>query len=164
MALSTDVNLPKSHKARFPDKCAICGRPSPESTVRLITGSIGWWTWLLWHFGKPFTVRAPACTFCGWRLQLQRLADLLVTIGLLFVALWVVLPLVSQHLPRRARKWIAMGLAMVCILPQIIWRTLSPHPIDITCFADSVNYEFRDEHIAQEFAELNQDAEWVKIS
>jgi hypothetical protein len=163
MPLSTDVNLPKSHKARFPNKCVVCGRPSPESTVRLITGTIGWWTWLLWHFGESFTVRAPACASCGWRLHLQRLAGLLVTIGLVVVALWLVWPLVSEQVPRAARKWIALGLALICISPQIIWRTLFPYPFDITCFADSVDYEFRDEDIAQEFAELNQDAEWVKI-
>lgn len=85
MPYSTDVNLPRNHKARFPDKCVVCGRSSPESTVRLITGSIGWWTWLLWHFGGVFTVTAPACSSCGRRLHLKRFESLLVIIAGAFI-------------------------------------------------------------------------------
>src|SRR2546428_353963 len=130
MPLSTDVNLPKHHKARFPDKCVICGCPSPRSTVRVITGTIGWWTWLLWTFGRPFVVKVPACTLCGWRLHLQRLASLLVTIGLVFATLWLVWPLFSDHVPRAARKWVVMGLALLCVAPQVIYEVFFPPPFD----------------------------------
>jgi hypothetical protein len=27
-----------------------------------MTGTLGWWTWLLWWWGKPFVAKAPACT------------------------------------------------------------------------------------------------------
>jgi hypothetical protein len=164
MPLSTDVNLPRSHKAKFPDKCVVCGRPSPESTVRLMTGALGWWTWLLWHFGSSFSVRAPACASCGRRLHVHRFAGLLITIGLAMAAVWFVWPLLSDQIPRPVRKWIVMGLAVICMSPQILWRVWSPDPFDITCYSESVDYEFRDEDMAHEFAELNQDAEWVKIS
>jgi hypothetical protein len=163
MPFSTDVNLPKSHKARFPNKCVVCGRPSPESTVRLITGSIGPWTWLLWHFGTPFTVKAPACTVCGWRLQVLRLTSLLVTIGACVVAIVVVWPMVSDRVPRAARKWIVMGIALISLSPYFLYHTFFPPPFDITAYGDSVDYEFRNADLACEFAELNQDAEWVKI-
>ena len=163
MPLSTDVNLPKQHKARFPDKCVVCGYTSPPSTVRLITGTIGWWSWLLWVFGKPFTVKAPACTVCGWRLHLQRLVSLFITIGLIVVAFWFLWPLVSDQLPRTARKWIMMGLALLCLAPQIFYEVYFPQPFDITAYSDSVDYEFRDEDMAYEFADLNEDATWVKI-
>ena len=80
MALSTDVNLPKDHPAQFADRCVVCGRPEPGSTVRLMTGSIGWWTWMLWTFGRPFVVKAPACPRCSWLLHLRRLIGLLLTV------------------------------------------------------------------------------------
>jgi hypothetical protein len=163
MPLTTDVNLPKSHKARFPDKCVVCGRPSPESTVRLITGTMGWWTWLLWHFGWPFTVKAPACTFCAWRLYAGRLVSLLITIALCVITLWLVWPLFSDQVPRPARKWAMMGLILVCSSPYFIYQVFFPQPFDITAKSESVDYEFRDGDMAYEFAELNQDAEWVKI-
>jgi hypothetical protein len=163
MPFSTDVNLPKNHEARFPNKCVVCGCPSPESTVRLITGTIGWWTWLFWHFGLPFTIKAPACTFCGWRLHLLRLASLLVTVAACVVSIWVVWPFVSNQVPRAVQKWVIMGLALICLLPYFLYQTFFPPPFDITAHGDSVDYEFRDPDMANEFAELNQDAKWVKI-
>ena len=164
MPYSTDVNLPRNHNARFPDKCVVCGRPSPGSTVRLITGSIGWWTWLLWHFGDVFTVTAPACTSCGRRLHLMRFGSLLVIIAGAFIACWVAWPLISEHFPRPIRKWIVMGLALLLLLPYCLYQALNPHPFDITAHSDSVDYEFRDPAMACEFAELNEDADWIKIS
>ena len=164
MPYSTDVNLPKPHRARFPDKCVVCGRLSPDSTVRLVTGSIGWWTWLLWHFGDIVTIKAPACTSCGWRLHLMRLGSLLVTIAGCFVACWLLWPLIAAYCPRFARKWVVMGLALALLLPYFLYQSLNPHPLDITAHSDSVDYEFRDAGMAYEFAELNADADWVKIS
>ncbi len=118
MPLSTDVNLPKGHKARFPDKCIVCGDTGPVSTVRLFTGAIGWWTWLLWMFGKPFMVKAPACTSCGRRLHLQRFVSLAITIGLIAFAAVYLWPSVSDDLPRAARAWILLGIALLCLAPQ----------------------------------------------
>ena len=163
MPLSTDVNLPKEHKARFPNRCVVCGCSDPNSNVRLITGAIGWWTWLLWMFGNPFTVKAPACSSCGWRLHLKRLVNLLITVGLIAVAFVYLWPLVSDQLPRTARNWIMMGLGLLCLTPQIIYEVFFPHPFDITAYSNSVDYEFRDEDMAYEFAELNDHAAWVKI-
>ena len=163
MPLSTDVNLPKAHNARFPNRCVVCGCADPGSTVRLITGSIGWWTWLLWMFGNPFSVKAPACTWCGLRLHLNRLVSLLITLGLIAVAFVYLWPLVSDEFPRLARKWIMMGMALLCLVPQVIYELFFPHPFDITAHANSVDYEFGDAVMAYEFAKLNEDAAWVKI-
>ncbi len=163
MPLSTDVNLPKGHKARFPDKCIVCHRTGPDSSVRLFTGAIGWWTWLLWMFGKPFMVKAPACTSCGWRLHLRRFVSLAITVGLIALASVYLWPLVSDELPRAARTAIKFGIAMLCIAPQVLFEVYRPHPFGITAYGKSVDYEFRDPDLAQEFAEMNTDAEWVKL-
>ncbi len=164
MPMSTDVNLPKAHAACFPDKCILCGTPAPGNRVRLVTGSIGWWTWIFWAFGKPVIVSAPSCTLCGWQLQLRRLAGLLVTVGLIYFAYSFVWPLVDKDIPRLTRKWIMMGLGLACLLPQILYEMFVPAVFSITAFKDSIDYEFRDEEQAQEFAAHNEDAEWVRIS
>lgn len=158
MPFSTDINLPKTYKAKFPDKCVVCGRPSPDSTVRLITGAIGWWSWLLWHFGKPFTVVAPACRKCAWRLHARRFASLAMTVALCVVAVELFGPMVSASVSHGWRKWVMMGLALVCLAPLILYETVFPHPFNITAYGESVDYEFRDPARAREFAELNRDA------
>ena len=163
MPLSTDVNLPKDHQTRFPDKCVVCGCPSPGSTVRLITGAIGWWTWLLWHFGKPFSVVAPACRKCAWRLHGRRFASLLLTVALCVVALELVWPLVAGSVSRGLRNLAMMGLALICLAPLILYEAFFPHPFNITAYRESVDYEFRDPERAREFAELNRDAAWVEF-
>ena len=57
MAESTDINLPRTHSPRFPDRCVVCRCHTPNFHVRLITSSIGWWTWLFWWWGKPSSQR-----------------------------------------------------------------------------------------------------------
>jgi hypothetical protein len=164
MGFSVDVNLPRSHKARFPDKCVVCGEERPDSTIRLITGSLGWWTWLLWHSGTPFTARAPACTFCAWGLHLRHIVVLLITIAAVIAVMWLVWPMVSERVPHFARKWAAMGLVLACLLPWFVWQAFFPHPFDITAYADSVDYEFCDRELAVDFAAMNGDADWIKVN
>lgn len=163
MPLSTDVNLPKDHVPRFPDKCVVCGCPSPPSTVRLFTGSVGWWTWVFFMFGKPFTVKAPACANCSWKLHANRLMGCLLATALVVIALWIVWPMFEDIVPRAVRKWAAMGIGLICLSPLILTQVFFPPAFEITAFSDSVDYEFRDSQLAYEFADLNDDAEWVKI-
>ena len=49
------------------------------------------------------------------------------------------------------------------LLPQIVYEIFFPDAFDVTAKRDSIDYEFRDPDLAQEFAELNSDAEWVEI-
>jgi hypothetical protein len=164
MAKSIEVSLPRSHPARFPDRCVVCDCPAPDSHVRIVTGSIGWWTWLLWSFGKAFAVKAPACSRCAWRLHIVRFASLLATIAAAAAALWFIWPHFKDSIPRHLQKWAMMALAVVCILPQIIFEVFVAAPFDLTADADSVDYEFTSESYATEFAMLNQDAAWVKVN
>ena len=57
-----------------------------------------------------------------------------------------------------------MGLALVCLLPQIIFEVLFAKPFDITAYADSVDYEFTSKDYAVDFALLNSNAAWVKVN
>jgi hypothetical protein len=163
MPLSTDVNLPKSHVPRFPDKCVVCGCQSPANTVRLMTGSVGWWTWIFWWYGKPFVVKAPACRRCGWKLHAARWNALIVTLGLAFLIFWFLDPILAAHVPRALRKWALVGSAFLCLLPLFAFQVYFPQAFDITAYGDNVDYEFRNAWYALEFASLNTDAGKIKI-
>ncbi len=163
MALSTDVNLPRAHAARFPDRCVVCGCNNPKSHIRIITGTIGWWTWTLWWFGKPFLVKAPTCACCAWKLHGRGVLSMLVTIGILIAVFYFLWPQLSGSVSRGLRKWAMMALALVCLVPQFLVEAMFARPFDVTAFANSVDYEFTSKDYAIEFAMLNDDAEWVKI-
>ena len=72
MPLSTDVNLPRTHRAEYPERCVRCGDDPKGKTIRIWTHTIGWWTYLLWAFGKGFTTHPPVCGACGLRFRAQR--------------------------------------------------------------------------------------------
>jgi hypothetical protein len=78
--------------------------------------------------------------------------------------MYFVWPYLDDFVARPLRKWVAMGLILICLMPYFLWETIYPPAIDITAFANSVDYEFKNELYAYEFAQLNEDAEWVKIS
>ena len=45
----------------------------------------------------------------------------------------------------------------------MLYESFCPHPFDLTAYSKSVDYEFSDEEMAHEFAELNNDAAWLRI-
>jgi len=93
----------------------------------------------------------------------MRIFSLLVTLGLSFAALLLIWPYVSDSVPRSVRKWVGVGIAIVCVLPQIIFEVLFPKPFDISAYSDSVDYEFASIDYAIAFAQSNSDADWVKV-
>ena len=162
--MSTDVNLPRSHKARFPNACVVCGSPSPSSTTHIVTGSLGWWTVLLWWWMKPFTVKAPACGGCGWKLHSYRMLNLATVALIAWLFMWLVWPSLEHAVPLAARRWVAVGCMLVCCLPLFIYEVFFPQPFDVTPYSESVDYEFRDEQYAIEFGMMNLDADWIKMN
>lgn len=164
MAVATDVSLPRAHTALFPDRCVVCGCDQPGSHVRLMTGTLGWWSWLVWWFGNQFVVKAPACSGCAWTLHARRLLSLVVTLAIVAVVMLVVWPHFKDFVPRLLQRWVAIGLALVCLLPQVLFEVFFAAPFDITAYEHSVDYEFTSKEYAIEFAMLNfHSAEWVKI-
>ncbi len=78
--------------------------------------------------------------------------------------MFLVWPHVEDLVARPVRKWVAVAMMIVCVSPWFIWELLFPPSIDITAYSKSVDYEFKDPEYADEFVELNSDAEWVKVS
>lgn len=119
---------------------------------------------MLWWRGKPFVVKAPACTACAWKLHGMRFISLVLTISIAVATLWLIWPNFKDSVPPGLRKWAMMGLAFLCLLPQIIIEVFFAKPFDITAYADSVDYEFTSKDYAIDFAALNIDAAWVKVN
>lgn len=163
MPLSTDVNLPRKHAAKFPSRCVRCGTDPADGIVRLWTHTIGWWTWVFWVLGRGFTTHVPACAGCSWRIRFQRVGSFVITLAVAALFLFLAWPYLNDLVARPLRKWVAMALMLVCLCPYFLWEVFFPPSIDITAYSESVDYEFRDADYAYEFAELNGDAEWVKI-
>src|SRR5262245_26372959 len=165
MAVSCDINLPKSHVPKFPNRCVVCDCGSPRSKVRIVTTSSSWRTWLWWWWiGKPFVVKAPACSWCGWKLHWLRLLSWLAIIAIIFPLVWYIWPHFKDSVPRALRKWALMGLAVICLIPQMIFEVFFARPFDVVAYADSVDYQFTSQDYAIDFAMLNAHADWVKVN
>jgi hypothetical protein len=152
--MSTDVNLPKSVLPTFPDRCVACGVEHPEDSYRVGTNAIGWWTLASWSFGQRFSVEVPSCGPCRAGMQRQRWARLAVNMACAIVGVGVGFSVLRWY-AGPLKKWLVMAVALVCLLPVVLWETLFPRPLDMTAFSETVDYEFRDATYAQEFAKLN---------
>ena len=53
------------------------------------------------------------------------------------------------------KRWLASGIALLCLLPLIVWETIIPPPVELTAFSDTTDHEFRNADYAAEFASLN---------
>jgi hypothetical protein len=157
MPMSTDLNLPKTLRPVFPDRCVACGLPSPESYVRVSTHAIGWWTIAFWVHGARFSVDVPSCEPCRRQMIRQKwLRRILFGIPVV-VGMGVASSMFgSFHSP--LYRMLMMGVGILCLIPFVVWETFFPRPIDLIAYSDTVDYEFLDEEYAQEFASLNYEA------
>ncbi len=163
MPLSTDVNLPRNYDAVFPDRCVRCDRITDGNKMQVRTHSIAWLTSLLLMFGKPFTVRVPVCRVCASRIRNRELFSFLSCITVAGLTMFFLWPHVTDFIPEAIRKWVAVGLILICLLPLLLFSIFNPPAFDLTAYSESVDYEFRCADYAKSFAELNEDAEWVKM-
>ncbi len=155
MALSTDITLPRTQTPVFPDRCVACGVPCPETFIRVGTHSIGWWTILFWTHGARFSVNVPTCEPCRGKMIRQRWVRLAVEAIFVAVGVSVAVYVLGGSLRGPLKRWLALLIVLLCMLPWFVWELVFPRPIDLTAYAHSVNFEFRDEDYAEEFAELN---------
>src|SRR5439155_11209867 len=154
MALSTDVNLPKTQQPVFPDRCVACGQEQPGNTMRVCTNAIGWWTITLWWFGPRFCVDVPACDGCRHTMRQQRWIRHVITWGLGIIGVVVAVSLLQWY-RGPFKRWLALGVALTCMSPWFLWETVFPPVVDLTAYADTVDYEFQNADYAREFAALN---------
>ena len=164
MAHSTDINLPRSHVPSFPDECVVCEQDHPGGHVRVIAGTLGWWTYLLGWLGTPFVVKAPACRNCAWKLQAQRVASVLITIIVGLAVLFWIWPNIKDSIPPSVHRWAFGGICVLCLLPMLWLQVCYPPPFSIMAYSNSVDYQFRSMRYALEFVAWNKLAPWVKVN
>jgi hypothetical protein len=155
MPLSTDISLPRSHTPIFPDRCVACGFPQPDHFIRVGTNTIGWWTIALWIPGTRYSVEIPACESCRRRMSRQRWVRMAVC-GIFVVVGVAVAAYLLGSLRGPLKRWLALGIALLCMVPWFAWELVFPRPVDLTAYSSTVTFEFRDEDYADDFASLNE--------
>ena len=154
MPLLYIVNVPKKGEPVFPDLCIVCQRNRPQTRVRLGSHSLGWWLLLTLKFGDMAKVSVPACLECSKILDRDRVGRWLATAGIAIVGIFLLIRLLGGR-PTVGQIAFGMVLGLLCLVPLMVWEWKTPLPIELTAYFDSVDYIFRHEDYAQEFARLN---------
>lgn len=170
--LSFDIRLSKEQQPIFPPRCVACGSDAPGGTLRFHKRSVGW------SYGEKFSADVPVCGNCRGKVNRQRWLRFSISLGIIGVAIAVWLLIYFQEpskaepsgsifgkvlerlLPGylRLEGWVGIGIVWVCLFPWALWQIFFPPPFDMTAYADSVDYQFRDAEYAEEFAVLNKAA------
>jgi hypothetical protein len=149
------VNLPKSRVAVFPARCIGCGADGPDTTWRVYTHAIGWWTVVFQGFGPRFSAEAPACRECRGRLRRGVAARIAMNWVLAFVGVGLAAWALGWQQGFWG-KWMFIGLALLAFLPLLVWEHVFPPALDMTAYSETVDYDFRDAAYAEEFQKLNR--------
>jgi hypothetical protein len=158
MPLTFIVSLPKDRDPQFPMLCIVCQHNQADVRVRLSSHSIGWWLLFTWKFAGLANVTVPACRDCSRLLDRDRFARWLATAGIAIVGLFFMLRIVMEMFGGRvnpATVWLGMFFGLLCLAPLVVWEWKTPLPIELTSYQESVDYIFRHEPYAEEFAKLN---------
>jgi hypothetical protein len=158
MPISMDINLPKSLTPKFPDRCVACGTGQPGHTFRAGTNAIGWWTVVFWWFGARFQADVPACDVCRRQMVRQKWIRIVVNAVFIFVGVLIAMSLLQWY-RGPFKKLLVMVVALICLIPLMLWETFFPKPFDMTAYSETVDYEFQNADYAAEFAVLNLQAE-----
>jgi len=78
----------------------------------------------------------------------------MLTIGMAFVGVGIAFWVLGAY-GGPFRRWLALGIALVAMLPYFFLEAIFPHAFDLTCYAKTVDYQFRDRAYARAFARLN---------
>lgn len=163
MPLSTDVKLPRDYQPQFAEECIRCSGETFRNSMKFSTRNIGWHN-LLWFLpGSKASVVVPACEGCAFRMRVQKWGSAFMTLFLIAACIVFVFPHM-EAIARPWRRWAMIGVGLLCISPVIVWEIFWPPTFDITSTKKSISYEFKNRNQAFDFAERNDDAEWMEVS
>lgn len=164
MPLSNDVRLTLKAKPLFPDKCVVC-HGTPETSWPILTNKanllISVLLPILFLFGFRRT-KVPICRDCKFKFGMSRTLRLiaLLVLPLALIALcWGFL----VEMPRLQKRLVTAVIAIIGVIPALLWQVLHPMAIDVSFDSEGKDYEFKDLNYAKEFADLNY-AEVVSVS
>lgn len=151
-----EYEFPSSTKVVFPDFCIGCGVAHPETTITFSTNQTGWWTYILWTFGRSFKVQAPACAKCRRSLTIQIWIHRLALWGTGIIGVFGAGYLFSDWKRGHVKRLAMGGVALAVMIPveYAVCRWL-PLPLDLTYEGDTVTYEFGRLSYAIAFARAN---------
>ena len=148
-------------KPRFANRCIACGDDRPNSEARFVAREFHpTHLALLFCFGKRTELDVPMCQPCEDAYRTSRRARLIATIAGIVAAAGVaaaVVPLVEGPW----RSLVPVALVLAALSTPILWKAFAPFALDPTRTRDGLQFDFRDEETAADFASLN-DAEVVR--
>jgi hypothetical protein len=181
MAESTDITLPKGITPVFPDLCIVCHAP-PDSTTTIAQNSqhfaLTFFFPILLFFGWSRT-EVPICRGCKPRFYFQRWGRTAICWGILFAVAAIAWPHFAGW--GRLNKKIALGgIALVAIVPYVMFELFWPRSFDTMADGDEVTYQFGSETYAKLFylrnrehvlksdiefvGDLDENAEWTEAT
>ena len=164
MPYSADVKLPRDYVAKFPETCVSCREDTFGNFIKRSTRNISWTQWVMWFIpGKKVKVQIPACQECALRMRIRRWAGwfaMAILIGLCWLFVWPLL----DNIPRSLRRWAFLLSGVACLSPVFLWEMFWPPAFDMTATKKSITYEFKNMNTAQEFIQLNLDADFIETS
>ena len=102
-----------------------------------------------------FCVRVPCCRGCGWWLQLARSwafgRTVVVGLGSMALAGYTL----SAWFEGISLGLLSLGFTIVCLGALVSWEMMHPPGFTVEVHHATVEYKFRDQALAQEFARLN---------
>lgn len=139
------VTLPRRHTPTFPARCVGCLTDGPDGTFYALD----------FNGIRPLLVRTPSCARCRLKLQSWQVWRLARTLLIAVVAFFFGYFVLLEWLPGWATGLIVLGLVVSGFAVVFVWSRVRPPAFAIDLAAASVDYEFRDATLAEEFAALN---------
>jgi len=157
MRQTFDIVLPKENPAIFPDRCVYSSELGADDSVLVIANSqnpiLSFFAPILLLFGWK-SVRAPIKKKYKIRYYFTSYGRDVIMILLAFLFVFAVMP--SFERGDSFRKIKSAGIVLLMLSPWIAFEVIFPRRFDITVTKDAISYEFTDEILAEEFAEMNQ--------
>lgn len=158
VAFSHDVKLPASVPPRWPDRCVVCDRQSPNHRAQFSDRKTTLWTTITLQFAQKINVTAPACPDCASGLSRRELRSKVGMWVAVLAGVWIGMKVVVPRFPGWPPGLVAGACAFAAYLPLVTVRVLWAPAFGITAWGEEIAYEFGRESYARAFAELN-DAE-----
>ena len=163
MPLSTDIKLPRDYVAKLPESCVACREETSGNVMKYSTRNVAWTDFFWWFPSKKATVQLPACHECAFRIRIRRMTAWF-AMGILILLCWLFVWPLMVDVPRPVRKWALILTGLVCLTPVFAWDIFWPRAFDMIASKKTITYEFKNVDSAQEFIELNLDAEFLESS
>ncbi|PRP92344.1 hypothetical protein ENSA5_49750 [Enhygromyxa salina] len=150
------VVLPKRHPVRFPDRCPVCGKASPDHAAGIDE--------VLGYYFRPLSddviqrwqSTVPVCRGHLRRLRNARISDALSVAGFTLAAIAGLLYLAERFELFASGWWSWAGVAVVGLLPYGLMRVVARPLFDVTPDDDLIEFDLRNRAYAADFRALNR--------